>query len=398
MGIYTRIPVAAAICESEDESYAWRGDPSASVTLLVPWQFRYMVVSDLLGFDWDYKKNGKETHRAGSSLPRKHPNAGNYKVTSDQSYAGMYVKSVSIKGVGAAKREGQENAYEMAELTVSYSMLPQRSYTENINYEVQSMTLPRHLFCWDKNTPLSDGEEPVKMMRTLSITHTYNFLEKIPNMFAENVGKVNSDVLETSQKLTIQPETLLYEGCETSQTWTYTGSEGWSLTVHFAYNPNGWNKWYNNISEKWMTIKKITGATEGQEPEYIGNGQWTTPGLEEFKMYEPCKMKDIFNFDPEKEYKDNDNEGEGGDENGGDENGSGGNNNNSPYSGSNQQNILLGADELLQWTQELYGVGADKVNEWLQKFYREQEQNQSNNNEPDENDGDGEDNNSEEGN
>ena len=90
MGIYTRLPVAAAICESEDETYAWRGDPSASVTLWVPWKMRYMVTSDLLGFDWDYKKNKRETvFVAGSSLPRKHPNAQNYKVTKDTSFAGM---------------------------------------------------------------------------------------------------------------------------------------------------------------------------------------------------------------------------------------------------------------------------------------------------------------------
>lgn len=361
MGIYTRLPIAAAICDSEDETFAWRGDPSASVTLLVPWRFRYMVVSDLLGFDWDYRKNGRDKHVAGTSLPRKHPNAGNYKVTADTSFAGMYVKSVSVKGIGAATQNGQENDYEAAELTVSYGMLPQRSFTENINYEVQSMTLPRMNFCWDDDTPLADGEEPVKMFRTVKITHVYNMVQEIPQWAANKIGMVNSDTITTSQGLVMEPETLLYEGCETGQTWTYTGSEGWSLTTSWSYNPNGWNKWFNNIREEWVEIHNINvvGNVEGTESHsYAG---------EVYKMYEPTPLKEAFGWEPNKETIEESTEepgGESGNETGGTA---------TEYQGSNTKNTWLALDDMIDWTQEIYGTATETINEWLRDFYQSQE-------------------------
>ena len=292
-------------------------------------------------------------------------------------------------------------------MTVSYGMLPQRTKTENINYEVQSMTLPRHQFCWDDKTPLSDGEEPVRMFRTLKITHTFNFLLKIPQFFADNVGKINAEELETSQGFKLKPGTLLYEGCETSQTWTYTGSEGWSLTANYSYNPYGWNKWYNNIKEKWMTIKKIVpvkydsdGNAIIEEYEQIEDQptQPVPPGLKIFNMYESCTMQPLFNFDPDT-YKDPASDTTGGTEGGeggsgsGSEGGSGSGSESGGddiiddiYTGSNTQNTLMGADELLQWTQDLYGVGTDTVNEWLRKFYQAQEEQQNSASEDDEDD------------
>lgn len=248
----------SVIYESHSATFQWRGEPSASVSLQVPWSIRNTVAQDLL-------------------TPRVHPD-----------YSFLYVKTVQITPIGLNSSGGEIINYEMAKIDVTYAMKPTGAYTENITHEVQMISLPPYMFRWQDGSMLAEGEEPSRQMRLQRITHTYDHLASIPSWVGTDTGKVNSDAITTSQGWTCLAETLLYMGGETSISYDYTGSDGWQLTTSFCYNPGGWNRWWNSVQQQYMALKiwvPDAGTTSGGS-------------LAGYKMYESTSMSAKFAYNP----------------------------------------------------------------------------------------------------
>lgn len=261
MGLYTYVigEDIQSVYMTESATLQWRGEPSASVTLRVPWRLRNAVANDLL-------------------TPRPHPD-----------YPFLFAKTVQITPVGEYVRNGQAMAYQYAQLTVSYQKRPTGAYTENITHECQMISLPPYMFRWQDGSMLAEGEEPSRQMRLQKITHTYDHLRSIPGWVGMDTGKVNSDSITTSQGWTCPAETLLYMGGETSISYDYTGTDGWQLTTSFSYNPGGWNRWWNNVRQQWMELKVWV----------PGGGSSDGGSLENYKMYEKTAMRSKFTYKPE---------------------------------------------------------------------------------------------------
>lgn len=258
--MYTSIisPQISVIYETHAASFQWRGEPSASVSLQVPWELRNIVANDLL-------------------TPRAHPD-----------YPFLHVKTVQISPIGLQSSGGVVINYEMAKLDVSYARKPTGAYSENITHEVQMISLPPYMFRWQNGSMLAEGEEPSRQMRLQKITHTYDHLRSIPGWVGLDTGKVNSDPITTSQGWTCEAETLLYIGGETSISYDYTGSDGWQLTTSFSYNPGGWNRWWNSVQQQWMELKIWT----------PGGGSSEGGSLSDYKMYESTSMRAKFTYEP----------------------------------------------------------------------------------------------------
>ena len=251
MGFYSALYASSVevVDNSEKWSFQRLAEPSASVSLWVPGSLAYAVIRELMA-------------------PLNHPR-----------FPFMYVKTVSMFQLGKGTASGHTMEHEKCQLDVTYTPWEKATYTESISIQAQMITLPKWMFRWSDGRMPADGEEPSRIVRTQKITHAYDRLAGIPAWAYTDVGKVNSSALTTAQGLVCAAETLLYEGAETNRQIDTYGTLGWQMTTNFSYNPNGWNRWYNAVAARWLTLKKYDS---------------TAPGWTEFKMYELADLSGKF--------------------------------------------------------------------------------------------------------
>lgn len=260
MGVYTSVAAVEVVSNSESESFEWRGEPSASVALLCRWEDRASVITDLL------------------SGPRVHP-----------VYDFLYAKSVKATPWSGVYNgvSGQILSYPTALLEVSYARKPDGTFSEQLSMESTMLSLPRQKFRWQDGSLLAEGEEPSRQMQMIKVCHSYDFLENIPSWTKTYVGYVNSDTVRMLDGTSCAQETLLMLPPSMTIQYDYTGTTGWQLTTNWCYNPQTWNKFWNNITQSFMELRV-----------WNPNGGSTGGTLDNYKMYPSTTFSGKFDWEP----------------------------------------------------------------------------------------------------
>ncbi len=212
-------------------------DWKASVTLRCPWLSRHPLVNDLIGNQREWPWGSGERPRVVST-----------------SFVPFKTQFTVI---------GQGIVYKDAVINVSYSTKVTDLISESIEPNAEFLTLDFHGFRWGAavGVPLNEGEAPGFLLRSLNLVRTLYHLDSIPSVVLSAVGQVNdADYFSDLLGLNFPQGTLLYTPPTMDRTITTAGSEGWNLTLKFAYKPQGWNKYWRAETQTWTNIFIAGGA------------------------------------------------------------------------------------------------------------------------------------------
>lgn len=209
---------------------------SASVVLRVPWTNRWLLVNDLLGNSrvWPYAPGLRATTCA--------------------------IKPFDSKPTSF---EGQTAVYEDALVTVSYSSkVEENLIAESIEPNVEFITLDHKRFRWGSDAsgdPLSEAEAPGRQKHSLALTRTHYKLEPpLPASLLTLPGKCNDTAYASALLgLSFAKETLLFMPSSLSRTITTAGDRAFDLTLKYAYQPEGWNKYWRAKSKSYEEIYDV---------------------------------------------------------------------------------------------------------------------------------------------
>jgi hypothetical protein len=242
----------------QHESYLERITQNAEnlgrVTLRVPWADRYKVVTDTLGpqAPWPYSPNGTVANAA------------------------------EIRGVGAAVADGQGLSYEFADVTLTYDFQSSGRretasdgvtlFSETTEPWTIINTVDPSSFRWGSATGgLLPKDFPIgRVSRGTNLVRTHYNVPSVPESLFSLQDTCN-DAPYTSPILgaTFDTECLAFGGLTTQRT-VKTDPDGGevvlllNVTVKFAINPNGWNKWWNKDKSGGAGYDKIYNVNGSQ--------------------------------------------------------------------------------------------------------------------------------------
>lgn len=154
-------------------------------------------------------------------------------------------------------------------VTVNYSTDPEREiFSETIEPEAEFMRLDYRFFRWSDGTPITDGEAPGLLQRTLRLVRKYRDTAVIPPEVLTKIGYVHTGVYASSLLgLTFPARTLLLVPNPVSRTITTSGSQGYNFSIAWSFRPQGWNKFWRPSVQAYQTLKTLSGANYLSYPE-----------------------------------------------------------------------------------------------------------------------------------
>ncbi len=194
--------------------------------------------------------------------------------TEDDLIQRVYARQVEIEGLGI----DSEGEFIKAKLTVMYadsdiSESPGEEdtivKTESLQPSAEFLTLSTDDLYWenDKTKPLEPTDAPTAIIPQMDWVYTAYAQQSLPSEYIrDSVGKVNTvTVRSISLGILFAAETLLLSGISTDRTTSTAGSIGWTITYHFTYKPNGWNKFpkpkeATDTEMQFVPIYKNTGV------------------------------------------------------------------------------------------------------------------------------------------
>lgn len=223
MSYYSTIPCSEEF-GTRKESVALEGGWTCSVTLRCRYEYRYALAGDLLYNRrlWPY------------SITPKGPRA----------------KTIAIRVVNPNGNSpiSQTMLYEDALLDINYDTTTGDGtdlVSESIEPRAEFVTLDHRNFRWESGDgePLTEQQAPGKIVRQLHLVRTYYQLPRIPAVVLSGVGNVhfapyNSKLLGIS----FPAETLMLGQPDIKRTIRTDGTDGYTLTLKWSYQPSGWNK------------------------------------------------------------------------------------------------------------------------------------------------------------
>lgn len=211
-------------------------DRSASVQLRCYWSQRHLVAAEMLGLQVPWP------HGGWAQPP--------------------LCQSISITPSGNAGAViGQSIVYEHALLDVAYGFESEDLISESLEPTTEFITQDYRLFRWGAGDGdiLTDQEAPGKLKRGLSLVRTiYNVSPPLPTSLLTLAGHVN-DAAYTSQLLGLgfDKETLLFGVPNLSRTIRTDGSKGFTITMPFEVDPEGWNKFWRAKTGEYTEIFRV---------------------------------------------------------------------------------------------------------------------------------------------
>jgi hypothetical protein len=174
-----------------------------------------------------------------------------------------YFAAAKATGVGISfipaeyTTSGQACEYDQALLNVTYSTQDADLVSEVLEPTSEFRTLDHRRFRWGSATGalLNESSAPGVLVRGLNLTRTYYKLASVPSTLLTLPGSCNSSGYTSSLLgLTFAAETLLFGTPNLTRSFKMSGTEGFNLTMKFSYNPNGWNKFYNEQAQAYQNI------------------------------------------------------------------------------------------------------------------------------------------------
>lgn len=180
-------------------------------------------------------------------------------------------RSAAIKPFGEAEEShsGQEIIYNQAIVTIQYTSAgPEQDeeenlYAEELTFSAQAITLPHNLFRWGSATgePLQENEAPGKALYSMNLNRTlYKVPPPIPASIGTLVGTVNDTTyVSPSLGISFAAETLLFQPSGISRTITTEFDGAFDISLSFAWQPQGWNKFWRASTGTWTAIYTAAG-------------------------------------------------------------------------------------------------------------------------------------------
>lgn len=220
------------------EDYSIEGGAQCSVTLKVAAADKDSLVADLLA-----NQNAWPQLSAWTSPPR------------------AYAATVTPHATNSPA-DGQVYIWDEYLVAVKYSTDPTRQlYSEELEPTAEFVRLDHRYFRWASGAPLSDGEAPGLLRKSLNLTRTYFQAAAVPAEVLTGIGKVhNANYTSTSLGLTFAAETLLFLPNPVQRQVSTAGSSGFNYAVKFAYKPETWNKFYRANTNSYESIYDLAGS------------------------------------------------------------------------------------------------------------------------------------------
>lgn len=248
MGAYTAIADVHEEAHTQLETYdAQGGVATAQVVLRCAWGDRHSVVSDILS-------NFRAWPHSGGINPAIAQRCG-IRPAQNSSY------TVSNSAC----------VYEQALVTVDYTTDTEQligatagsnglKYSDSIEPLVEFSTLDPARFRWTNanGALLRQNEAPGRQMHKLSLVRTIYNMPSIPASALTLGGTVNSVAYVSSVLgLTFAIETLLFNPPTIQRNTDISGSVTQNVTVKFAYQAAGWNKFWNQQAKAYAEIYDV---------------------------------------------------------------------------------------------------------------------------------------------
>lgn len=173
----------------------------------------------------------------------------------------IFPSTCSARPLGGEKNasfSGQEILYTGdAIVRVNYSTLNVELASESLEPYINYQTLDNRFFRWASNNgPLvEEGEAPAQINMGLNIMRTRYRLSAIPTAVLTCLGGVNqSPYASSSLGLTFAAETLLFQPQNISRSFTTFSSVGFTCTLKFQFNPNGWNTYWRSATQAFESM------------------------------------------------------------------------------------------------------------------------------------------------
>lgn len=219
---------------------------TASVTLRVPFNNKYLLVQDLL-----------INKRKWPWLPAS---------------AAPQARTASIVPFGIDPDNivpaNGNLVYTDALVTVNYSHEEKDLISEEIEPTVDFTRLDHRNFRWSGGDPVLEPEAPGRQIRGLNFVRTYYYVSAIPVEVLTRIGQVNdANVVATTLGITFLPETLLYEPGPITRTVDTLGTDFYTVQTRFSVHPVSWNKFWRSESQTYEDMVHIaTGSVYKNYP------------------------------------------------------------------------------------------------------------------------------------
>lgn len=233
---------AGTATESYDED---RGLMNASVTLRCAYGDRHVLAGDICGNlrAWPKGAAGLVPVARGASIVMAQPLQG-----------------------GSVTGGGQLIPYD-ALVTIHYTTKNQEVVTESYEPFVQSLRLDYRLFSMGYlgagGRLLKEDEAPGVLYRGINFVRNELFvIPPLSDDLLDLVGCVNSEpYYSTFMGRMFDAGTLLYCPPTINRKYTSIGDIKYDLTKKFTYQPQGWNTFYDAITNSWQQIYYIDAAS-----------------------------------------------------------------------------------------------------------------------------------------
>lgn len=168
--------------------------------------------------------------------------------------------------------DGQWRPPKLAHVTVNYGVLQTKEIgtfgivAESLEPYGDFIRQDYQLFRWGSKNgdPLIPEEAPGLYMPRMKLIRRIYKLTSLPGNVLTAMGKCNESAYSSPLLgVSFPVETLLYGEPSLERTISNTGTEGWNYTQQWAFNPNGWNKYWNPRAGAWQNIFLSSEVTSG---------------------------------------------------------------------------------------------------------------------------------------
>lgn len=231
MGLYSTTVASKEVGYTLREDHDVDSGSNMSVQLECAWADRYNLLNEILGneYTWPHGAFTNVVAKKAQIIPQRT----------------QYTEHGSGGGI----------VYQTALVTIQY-LAPNNNIDETAGGDLYSETLEPVVefikqnpdrFAWASGTgpPVSKEEAPGKQVYMMNIVRTLYNLASVPAAVFTCIGGVNDTAyVSATLGFSFGVETLLYQPPTLSRTVKIDGTKLWSLTMKFAYKPNGWNQFW----------------------------------------------------------------------------------------------------------------------------------------------------------
>lgn len=176
-------------------------------------------------------------------------------------YPGNRVVRVGEGGLRNTKAD-----YNKALVTINYSSRHERElFSETIEPTAELLKHPPDMFRWGPSSAggimvmpremLTEDEAPGRLVKTLDYVVTRYAVPAIPAAVLTLIGCCNGrPVRSRLLGVTFAAERLLFSPPQLQRKITTAGTDGWTMTFRFSFQPTGWNTYWRAKTQTYEQI------------------------------------------------------------------------------------------------------------------------------------------------